>query len=375
MTANWIAGTSRWRSVGAAGAFVILILAAPTVCRAQPVNASAETIATTPAPQPDPLVAVCISERFVRLFSRPVSKLTPVDERILEVRFRGQAKTVGVVSLEFSPSENDAAVTITIGGTSLSTTTGRRNGAVIHGKATTEFSVTKTILLNMDRGFSTLPTRISASTDTKVEKVGAMAGGARGIVAKQIAASKSEQLKDQAEAEAQERAELRILSAVDEVIQTAVDKLNDGFFVIEPAIREYRRAANQVFHVRTSATHIQISARHADATGTPQLPAEAAEPHLVQVWLHGSLFNKEDREGLLREWPGIKQSLARIIVAALRDDPLAEADAGGKEVELPVEIQQVADWVRIAVDFDRGAILGLSRREPGMRPSVAAFER
>jgi hypothetical protein len=348
MTANWIAGKLRWWSVGAVG--VLVILAAPTVGRGQPVNASAETVATTPPP-PDPLVAVCISERLVRRFSQPLRELTPVDERIVEVRFRGQARTVGVVSLEFSPAENDAAVTITIGGTTLSTTTGRRNGAVVHGKATTKFSVAKTILLSMDRGFSTMPTRIiSTSTDTKVESVGATVGGARGIVAKQVAAKKSEQLKSQADAEAHERAELLLSAAIDEIIQAAVDKLNDGFFVIEPAIREYRRAAGQVFHIRTTETHFQISARHADATGTPQLPAEAAEPHLVQVWIHGSLFNQEDRESLLRQWPDIKQSLGRNVAAAVREGRLAESE----EVELPVEIQQIADWVRIAVDVEPG---------------------
>ena len=80
------------------------------------------------------------------------------------------------------------------------------------------------------------------------------------------------------------------------------------------------RAASQVLHVRTTKTHLQICVRHRDATGTPQLPADAAEPHLV-TWLHGSLFKKEDREGLIREWPGIKQSLSRIMVAALSDEP------------------------------------------------------
>jgi len=371
MTASWLTGRSRWWKVGAVGTLVVL--AASTVCCGQPVNASAESAATNPAPPPDPYVAVCISERLFRSYSAPVKSLTPVEEEILDVRFRGEAQTNGTASFDFSPAEHDAALELVVRGRSLTKAIGQRSGAVIHSTATTRFSVTKTILFSMEGGFSALPAQVAASTDCTVEAIDSVVSGFRGVVAKRVATKKSEYSREEAVAVARQRAELRIMSAMDESIQKTLDKLNNGLYILEPAIQEYRRVGQRVFHVRTNETQLQVSLRHADARGTPHLPADAVEPHLVQVWLHPALFPNEDQEELVLQWAKIKPALGGLLRAMLPDDSRISA-ADLNEV-VSVDIEQVADWVRIGVDVELGAIRQLARRGPNAPPSVAASER
>jgi len=375
MTASWLTGRSRWWEVGAVGTLVVL--AASTVCCGQPVNASAETAATSPAlpaPPPDPYVAVCISERLFRPYSVPIRTLTAVDEVILEMRFRGEAQTNGAVSLDFAPADQDAALALVIRGRSFTKATGQRSSAVIQSTATTRFSATKTILFGMEQGFSTLPAHVTASTDCTVEAVDAVVSGFRGVVAKRVASTKSVHSREEAVAEAGERAQLLIVAAVDKAVQDALDILNDGLYVIEPAIREFRRVNERVLHVSTNETQLQICMRHADALGKPQLPVDAVEPHLVQVWLHAALWPNRDQAEFVRQWARVKPSVGKFIRAMLPEDSNISAADLINEVVL-VDVQQVGDWVRIGVDVELGALRRLSHRGPRASSPMARSER
>src|SRR5262249_20916350 len=97
---------------------------------------------------------------------------------------------------------------------------------IVHSRSETTFIATKRVVFVPGKGFFIEPAKVTATTKTSTESIESRRGGIAGRIISRVAASEIEENRDQISAIAQERAERRIATAFDKVLQQRLDRLN-----------------------------------------------------------------------------------------------------------------------------------------------------
>jgi len=285
---------------------------------------------------PDPVITLQISQAALSpLAAKPLYRRSPVRLHVLGTHFTGTADTSGKLNLTLQPSSEHASILLTVRGTCVARTVGRNGPAVIHSTGTTWFTATKTITLHGHRGLDTGPTRIWAKTSTRVNHISSTVGGLRGRIVRRVAGNRSRQLHSQGTEIARQNAQTRIAAAFDRGVEQLVAELQRELYVIEPALREYARVADQRFHIWSTESDLWISLRPEGARGPVVMPVASRPAAPVQLWVRNTLVD-----------PGTVRHARRGL------DQILSVGSGGTSEGVPLAVAEVQDWVVLSLDRD-----------------------
>jgi hypothetical protein len=305
------------------------------------------SITPQPGLEADPVVVVRVSERLItEAFAQSVNAATDVQETVLGVPFTGQAVSSGNISLRLAPDHSHAAFAFTVEGASVSEAVGYQGPAIIHGASRTTFSATKILLLDADRGFVGLPTRLVADTTSGVQAIESTAPGIRRCLVGRMAWRRAWATQCEANQIVSHNAERRILSAVEARADQFIADLNQRLYVIEPAFQLVRDDAHYVFHLSTTKSYLQMAVRDVQASGLPDVPAVGVSPYVVQVWLHPSLVQNKGTldPDAVRIGKAIREGVEKSIRIALTGSARTE--------RIPMEFQFLGPWAVFSVTLE-----------------------
>jgi hypothetical protein len=248
---------------------------------------------------------------------RPVDRIEPVGEVILDTPISGTSRTVGTVNAELVPDASRAVVDVVLRGCNNAKTVGTRPHVLVYTASTTPFEVRRRILID-SQGFYAVPVPAMVSTLTGLVGVTNRYGEA-GTLATCFAERGFYRDKAEAEEESADKAAWRLSARMRQeltpTLSAASQAVGRGLQVLQ---RTGLRTKAPRFSTTATLLHGQLRLG-ASETVVPPAPALPAEMDLG-LRVHQSLLNEAARAAFggksyrldeLRKWA---DELTRIFV-------------------------------------------------------------
>lgn len=243
------------------------------------------------AKEPDQ-AAACPSSFLVRLprssIEQPPQRVVqrdPVDCVIVGTRARGTSLTNGTMRVALDEQASEPTLHIQFAGTSTSKTIGTHGPAIMHMHSTTSFTASRTVVLKLDQGLVTYPTRVRLNTTLTVDDVQSNKPGLRGRLVRRIATRKSQQLHQQATREATALAERNLRHGFEQGVQhrlVALDRQFEGLRKMMLAADKKSKLQIALVGENHSSVVFYVAAERTD---TRLLPEAIATGEGLQIWL------------------------------------------------------------------------------------------
>ena len=177
-------------------------------------------------PPPRQIVVRLSGELLAPLIERPIDEVQAVDEEILDARAIGQAHVNGQPRLTLADDPAAAAFRVTVTGTIVSRTVGRKGPVQIHSQSETRFTATKRVVFEPGRGFVGEPADITAETTSQTNAIKPDRGGVVGRVIERRAWARVTESREQVNQIVQARAEAKIRESFDRLLDARLARLN-----------------------------------------------------------------------------------------------------------------------------------------------------
>jgi hypothetical protein len=304
---------------------------------------------------PQHTVVVRLSENVLQDAERAtLRERSDVRMIVLGVPVRGTADTTGVVSADFAHHRAGAAFDLTLRGTAVSRTVGRKGPATVCSVVRCDFVAHKPVLFDLRRGFTAGPVTVDAQTHVVSQNVQSRLPGIRGRIVKRVAWNRIQRDRTLLDAIAESVARQRIEASFEQVAAARLAKLNTRFHELRLALAANRaRQPGTEVNLFTTDRYLEICVGPAGTGHAPTLPEGELPAHPVQVWIHSSAVDA-DAPRLMQTW----ELLRRVLL------PGAVAIGGAPRIELqtrrgavPLHVETVAPWV----------IIGAGEPEPKVR--------
>lgn len=221
-----------------------------------------------------PNAYVDFSTKLVAAGIEPIRRNEQITDNILGTRIRGNANTLGNVSVSAVPAADRMVVEFISHGRTHSENVGRNGPAVIRATAHTDFTATKRVELS-DARFTSQPARADATSHSDIHSISKQGGGLGSRFVSQVGWQRARQNHGRADAIAADHAEDRIERQFNRELD---DRISDARQRYE---REFRRPMlrRDEFpqHIRFSSSGnlLSVEATQAD---TGQLGASNEPP-------------------------------------------------------------------------------------------------
>lgn len=175
------------------------------------------TVAKIRAHYSQPNLMATVSARLAsRAASRQINRSLPVNDVILGTTIRGTANTTGQITLQLLANPNQIAAQVQLNGTAISSNTGWNRGVQIKSRGTTTIDGRKVVYVDRN-GIVTSPASAHCFTQSQIDAI----CHDRKLVQK-IAWKKACKSKSEAECIANQRAEARIRTELDNEVRQMV---------------------------------------------------------------------------------------------------------------------------------------------------------
>ena len=182
--------------------------------------------AQTASGEPRQIVVRLAEELFAPLIERPIDEVLPVDEEILGVQAVGQARVVGEPDLVLADDPAQATFRVTVTGTVVSQTVGRKGPVKIHSTSTTAFTATKRVSFQPGRGFVGNPAEIEAQSSSQTDRIVPDRRGVLGRAIERRAWRRVDESRAEVNQIVQAKAEVKIREAFDRLLDARLARLN-----------------------------------------------------------------------------------------------------------------------------------------------------
>lgn len=222
---------------------------------------------------------------------RPITEPTSIREVILGTRIRGQGITHGELKARLVPSAREAAVDVTMVGTTTSDTFGRNGPVTIKSTGETTLEARARLLIG-PAGIQVAPADAHCETRTRIHWISA---GQRlgGRLIESIAWNRARQDQRRVESIASRRAERRLKQRMDRESQKMAQDANQRYTA--KILNPLRKAAvfPQILRVASTRQDIRIQAVQANPwqLAAPGPPPESPADAEITARVHESLFN------------------------------------------------------------------------------------
>ena len=223
--------------------------------------------------------------------NRVVDEHSPVDDVVLGTRVRGSGHTTGLVLLDFVPSLESAIVDLTLDATNQSTTRSSKGPVTVHTLGTTKVDARKRIVID-DQRVTSQPASAAASTSTRTAGIGVRSKFAKNLIRK-MASKKVAQVRPQAEAISEQRAQERVRRQFEEQTAGPIARASSDYQAKFRRPLMERGWYPEMLHMSTSDTRLSVVARKALAdqiaafTPPPAVDSDA----VLAARLHETLVN------------------------------------------------------------------------------------
>lgn len=156
-----------------------------------------------------PNAFIDISTQLVAAGIEPINRRECITDNILGTRIRGNAHTLGNVSVSAVPAADRMVVEFISHGRSHSENVGRNGPAVIRATAQTDFTATKRVEL-CDSRFTTQPARADAASHSDIHSISKQGGGLGSRFVSRVGWQRAQQNHSRADAIAADHAEDRV---------------------------------------------------------------------------------------------------------------------------------------------------------------------
>ena len=339
-------------------------------------NTQAQTIEKTPPKdvrEHRGLVILRISDDLLdRLLATDIDTNTPVDRCVLGTRAVGLTSTKGHADVDPKPDPDDAAFRVIVTGSSNSRTVGRNGPAVIRSHTSTKWQVEKVV--RFDKGkFIAEPGVVSASrTQMTPLGVGASLPGLRGMLVRSIARRRVQESRAAAERISDNHTRGRVLSEVDEAINSQIATLNS-----EIASRPLLEYLLPVLDTGAVDTYTSQNCIHLVFLGVGSVtavvcPLDRLEPRESELWIHSSLLGVPTvalpgPSAATLKWLG--DQLSHLGLPPL---PVSEADFPGLDALQTLGIEVIDGWLVLrsppVLTDDDSVAPELANERPAARP-------
>ena len=223
--------------------------------------------------------------------NRVVDQYAPVNDVVLGTRVRGTGHTTGFVLLDLVPSLNSAIVDLTLDATNHSNTRSSKGPVTVHTRGTTKVGARKRIIVD-DQRFTSLPASASASTRTETAGIGVKSKFAKNMIRK-MASRKIAEIRPQAEAISERRAQDRVRQQFEEQTAGAITKASSDY---QSKFRQPLMARGwypEMLHMSTDSSRLSVVARKSlsDQIAAFTAPPAVAPDAVMAARIHETLAN------------------------------------------------------------------------------------
>lgn len=229
---------------------------------------------------------VAASARLVGAgIEQQLDEITPVRDNILGTDLYGNGHTIGKVTVELVPNDEQAMFDTMLAGTVQSRTTGYNGPATIYTNGATAIAGRKRIVFE-DTGFASYPATAAANTNSRVTGIG---GG--GLV-QRVAWKRVGEQKSQAERIAADHAADRVRARMDKQVGEQLSRAHADYLqkVRNPLVRRrefpalrFRTTKELLLATAVAANRNQLAA--------PAPPPEVTVENDLAVQIHESMIN------------------------------------------------------------------------------------
>lgn len=306
---------------------------------------SVEERIKTPPPSTDAVLKgvmiLRVSEKYLeQLFARDINKETAVTRVVLGTRARGKARTTGRADVDTKPEDSNAAFYVRISGSTISRTVGHNNSAIIHSHTVTQWTAEKIVRFSGEN-FVTSPATIESHTKITPLGTDSSLPGLRGRIVSRIASRKAVELNCHAERISGGITERQVLTDVDHIVDSQIQKLNERIENRPLMSFLLPRLEDVGVTFSTSSNCINISFIGGDAWPLAKVcPVEGIDPSDTELWLQTALISRPKGD-----IPEAIDNAGAWVSKMLPDVQLPGVDLSGKDGVLPISVEVVDGWV------------------------------
>lgn len=264
----------------------------PLLAKLESSGQAAATVARVRSAVTRPNLYLDVDENLLgSAVNRVVDEHAPVNDVVLGTQVRGSGHTTGFVLLDFVPSLKSAIVDLTLDATNHSDTRSSKGPVTVLTRGVTKVDASKRIVIDGER-VTSYPATASAATTTETAGIGVRSKFAKKFIRK-MAAKKIAEVRPQAEAISERRAQDRVRQQFEE--QTAGP--------IATAARDYQTKFRrplmergwypELLHMTTSDSRLSVVARKslADQIAAFTAPPDVDPDAVLAARLHETLVN------------------------------------------------------------------------------------
>lgn len=308
---------------------------------------------------PERAVVIRLSESiFQPGEDRRVDRVSDVYRIVLGTDVTGKCRTVGDVSVDLVPNDEDGSFRLLFHGVCYSRTVGTNGPAVIHNSAITRFQCFKKVSFDVERGFHAQPSDVRAQTQLTNERITSRPGGLLGRVVKTVASRRVQANHEEATWITNRDTEQDIREGFDEAIDAHLAKLNQRLDLPRVLAAIFGTATDSGYRVRTNFQYMEICFHDAGIeTGSLLLPVSNVPESPIEVWARAQMFDSKIRTALHAY--AIADRLVETLSPFNVWSDRSEADEPSTAT---TDIDAVDGWFVFAVKTD-AAILSLASRD------------
>ena len=240
-----------------------------------------------------PNLLVQVSSDFLSAgMGREVDRTAPVTDNILGTQIAGTGRTIGTVSVQLIPSENNAVLETVLVGEVISNTVGENGPVYIYSDGRTEIVARKRIIINKN-GLRSEPARARAVTNSTPHTVSTDKRPMVDRMIRRIAWKKIGKKHSQADYIASQHAEEKLRRSVDEEADVEIAKSNENFMdkFRNPLVRRGEFPQQLRFSTTNENLFVQLLQANAYQLGAPSNPPGIDDGHALSVRVHESMIN------------------------------------------------------------------------------------
>lgn len=303
-----------------------------------------------PAPQLRGQMVMRISEELLeRLFARDIDKHTTVDRWVLGTHARGKAHTVGHADVDTEDSNDEAAFRVVIKGASHSRTVGHNGPAIIHTRTATHWEVVKQVRFDGER-FTTSPGTISSNTKLTPMGVDSTLPGLRGRLVRRVGSRRVCECKSTAERINQKQTSEKILSQVDEIVDSRVEQLNQRIYT-RPILKHLLpMLESPVVELSTNNKCIHIAFAGGDSQLATVCPLDRLDPSETELWIYLPLLGLPDAV-----LPDSMDNALDWLKQLMPNFKFPESDSPEPEALSSLAVKVIDDWIVLHSQSDESA--------------------
>ncbi len=225
------------------------------------------------------------------LVNRSIDVRGNVDKMVLGAHVVGQSHTTGKVGIKTVGNCEDASLKVTFEGQTTAFNVGYQGPAVVHNHTITNFSCTRKIVFDPEKGFVAEPCQITCDTQLVYDSIDSTRGGLMGRLVRRVANRRAGESHGEALAIAKRDNAKEVQEQFDANLDKQLVQTNRQLRIVSMAKSLFGNEAKLQVGASSEEGCFNLGIAYAGNTNKmPVLPPLSRDDGQLEVWVHPSVF-------------------------------------------------------------------------------------